>query len=64
MKGEIKDCHISFNSSEEMMKITDKKGKCVFYGNYWDFRTNPGAIAKFLESLGLVVGFDKNLKSV
>lgn len=63
-KSEKIDCVISYNPDEEMMSISDKNDKCLFYGNYWDFDKSPTGIAEFLKKIGLKVKIDKKLKSV
>jgi len=53
---------ISFNEDEEMMKI-EYNGREVFYGNYWDFSSDPHHLRKFLEEIDMDVQINSNLKS-
>jgi hypothetical protein len=58
------DVTISYNPGEEMMQITDKNNKTVFYGNFWDFKNEPQSISELLTSLGLNVNLDDKLPDV
>lgn len=52
---------ISYNEEMEMMVIRNND-KTVFFGNYWDFSTDPISIAELLKSLGLEVEIKDDYK--
>lgn len=50
-----KNVLIEYDRNCEMMSITSKNGKVIFYGNYWDFDREPESLKRFIEKLGLKV---------
>ena len=50
---------INYNDNEEMMSIMHN-GKCLFYGNFWDFERDPESLAEFLQKLGITVNLSES----